>query len=88
MSWIELDQARNDLALSQYHSGEFSQCSKTLGTTLAAEFKDEVQLKAGGPRIYLPPCDFDNYIAVARATWFNKALCENATLGKPPRKAD
>jgi len=75
---IEMDRVRNDLALSQYHSGEFSQCVKTLNATLAADFKDEEHLKAGGPHFYLPPCDFDNYIEVARSTWFNKALCTKA----------
>lgn len=82
MGRIEMDQVRNDLALSQYHSGEFAQCVNTLNGTLAADFRDEEHLKAGGPRIYLPPCDFDNYIAVAKSTWFNKALCTKAM----PRK--
>jgi hypothetical protein len=83
MGWIEKDKIRNDLALSQYHSGEFSQCVTTLNTTLAASFEDEKHLKTGGPHVYLPPCDFDNYIGVAKSTWFNKALC---TKSKPRRQ--
>lgn len=82
MNWIEIDQVRNDLALSQYHNGEISQCLETLNATLAAKFKDEEELKAGGPHVYLPPCDFDNYIGAAKATWFNKALCTKAKLGR------
>lgn len=78
MNWIEIDQVRNDLALSQYHNGEISQCLETLNATLAAKFKDEEELKAGGPHVYLPPCDFDNYVGVAKATWFNKSLCTKA----------
>jgi len=78
MGWIEIDEVRNDLALSQYRRGEFSQCLATLNATLAADVKDEEELKAGTPRVYLPPCDFDNYAAVAKATWFNRALCTKA----------
>lgn len=78
MNWIEIDQVRNDLALSQYHNSEISQCLETLNATQATKFKDEEELKAGGPHVYLPPCDFDNYVGVAKATWFNKALCTKA----------
>jgi len=78
MNWIELDHVRNDLALAQYHNGEIEQCLATLNTTLAATVKDEEELKAGSGSIYLPPCDFDNYIDVAKSTWFNKALCTKA----------
>jgi len=78
MNWIEMDQVRNDLALAQYHSGDFSQCLQTLSATLAADVKDEDELKAGKGNTYLPPCDFDRYIDVAKSTWFNKALCTKA----------
>jgi hypothetical protein len=78
MHWIEIDQVRNDLALSQYHKGEFSQCLQTLNATLAAGVKDEEELKSGEGNVYLPPCDFDNYLNVAKSTWFNKALCTKA----------
>lgn len=82
MHWIETDRVRNDLALSQYRAGEREQCLETLKSTLAAEFRDEEELRRGGPRIYLPPCDFDNYVEVAKATWFNRALCTKAATGK------
>ena len=78
MNRIEIDQVRNDLALAQYHNGNFSQCLQTLNATLAADVKDEDELKSGKGNIYLPPCDFDNYINVAKSTWFNKALCTKA----------
>lgn len=38
MNWIEIDQVRNDLALAQYHSGEFQQCLTTLSNTLSSHF--------------------------------------------------
>jgi hypothetical protein len=82
MNWIEVDQVRNDLALAQYHSGDFQQCLTTLNDTLAASAKDAEDLKSGNGNIYLPPCDFDNYIGVAKATWFNKALCSKAMRQK------
>lgn len=78
MNWIEIDQVRNDLALSQYRNGEHVQCLATLNSTLAAKFANEEELKAGGSNVYLPPCDFDNYVIVAKATWFNRALCTKA----------
>lgn len=72
MGWIETDAVRNDLALSQYHDGDPSGCLRTLEATAAAQFKDEEGLRQ---RRHLPPCDFDNYVDVARATWRNQALC-------------
>jgi hypothetical protein len=78
IGWIEMDQIRNDLALSQYHSGHISQCLGTLNETLAARAKDEEELKAGTSSVHLPPCDFDNYIEVAKSTWFNRTLCTKA----------
>lgn len=86
MHRIERDQVRNDLALAQYHGGKPAQCLKTLSATLAADFKDEEGLKEGGNGFYLPPCDFDNYIDVAKATWFNRALCTKASLKKSDPK--
>ena len=79
MSWIEIDQIRNDLALAQYHNREPQQCLATLNDTLAAKVKDEEELMYGNGDVFLPPCDFDNYIEVAKSTWFNKALCTKAT---------
>lgn len=72
MGWLETDSVRNDLALSQYHDGRPSRCLQTLEATVAVQFKDEAGLKE---RWHLPPCDFDNYVDVARATWHNQALC-------------
>lgn len=82
MSWIEMDQVRNDLALAQYHNGEIRQCLATLNSTLAAKVKDEEKLKSGNSGLYLPPCDYDNYIDTAKSTWFNKALCTKAMSEK------
>jgi len=79
MGWIEIDQVRNDLALAQYRSGESQLCLKTLSDTLAARVRDEQELKSGSGGVNLPPCDFESYIGVAKATWFNKALCTKAS---------
>lgn len=82
MDWIELDKVRNDLAISQYHNGESAQCLQTLNATLAGGVKDEEELKSGAKGIYLPPCDFDNYIDVAKSTWYNKSLCSKRPTKK------
>ncbi len=86
MGWIEIDQVRNDLALAQYRNGEFEQCLSTLGDTYMANVKDEEELTSGRSSVFLPPSDFDNYIAVARATWFNKSLCSKAKSAPPKYK--
>lgn len=77
MSWNELDQLRNDLALSQHGNGESAQCLETLQTTRAGEVKDEEELEAGDI-VFLPPCDFDNYIQIARSIWATRDVCKNA----------
>jgi hypothetical protein len=77
INWIEIDQIRNDLAIAQYHKGEFEQCLSTLGGTLAASVKDIEELRSND-RFYLPPDDFSAYVRVAEATWYNKALCSKA----------
>jgi hypothetical protein len=82
MDWIELDKARNDLAISQYHNGESAQCLQTLNATLAGHVKGEEELKSGANGTYLPPCDFDNYIDVAKSTWYNRSLCSKGMAKK------
>lgn len=77
LNWIEADRVRNDLALAYRHAGSREQCAQTLGQTLASGHADE-----GALRNRLPPCDFDNYIATARATWHNLRLC-GARAGRP-----
>lgn len=73
MGSIEIDQVLNDLALSQYQNGDFSRCLETLDATSAGVVEDEEVLKAA-----MTPCDFENYIDVAKSTWFNRALCKKA----------
>ncbi len=73
INWIQIDSDRNDLALAQLHSGDAPACLATLKQTRAAQYDNEAALKDS-----FPPCDFDNYIKVARASWYNKALCEKA----------
>ena len=69
--WITADQVRNDLALAQLRSVKPKQCLQTLQATTAWESNDEEALRGN-----LPPCDFDNYVEVAKKTWFNRKLCE------------
>lgn len=78
LGWIEIDRVRNDLALAYFHSGNTQQCVETLRQTNAFSYADEEALRHG-----LPPCDFDNYISTAQATWHNMRLCGAQT---EPRK--
>lgn len=73
MSSMEFDKLNNDLALSQYHNGQYAQCLATINKTTAGEVRDEQELKAS-----LTPFDFDNHIDIAKATWFNRGLCVKA----------
>lgn len=78
MDRIESDQIRNDLALAQFHGGNPAACLQTLSATHAASYTGEEDLKGN-----MPPCDFDNYISTAKATWHNKSLCEKRKTQKP-----
>lgn len=70
LDWVEIDRVRNDLALAYFHAGNTQQCAATLRRTRASSHADEEALREG-----LPPCDFDNYVETARATWHNMRRC-------------
>lgn len=70
LNWIEIDKVRNDLAIAQYHLGQNASCLSILKDTLGATQANEEELSAS-----LPPSDFDSYLPVAQATWFNLKLC-------------
>lgn len=74
IDWIELDRMRNDLALAYLHTANPQQCLQILEPTVAAGYVDEESLT-------LPPCDFDNYLPTARATWRNQRICRAASAG-------
>ncbi|XLZ72960.1 hypothetical protein ABT364_13585 [Massilia sp. SR12] len=68
--WMELDRARNDLALTQYHMKQSAACRATLAPTMAAEMKT---LKAVQEE--LAPLDYEAYAGTAKATFHNLKLC-------------
>lgn len=74
LDWIEADRIRNDLALAHFHAGNPARCLKLLQDTRASSQANEQGLKGE-----IPPCDYDNYIATARATWHNMSLCKGST---------
>jgi len=78
INWIETDRIRNDLALAEFRDGQPAQCLATLNQTVAGNAKDLEDLKSGNGNVFLPPCDYDNYLEVAKSTFFNKALCTKA----------
>jgi len=77
VNWIEIDKIRNDLAITELHNGNPVACLETLAATTAASYPNEESLQEG-----LPPCDYYNYIDTAKASWFNKSLCEKARAAK------
>ncbi len=70
LDWIEIDRLRNDTAITLYHLGRRADCRAALAPTRAAQVAD-----ADALREELPPTDFENYLAVAKATWHNLRLC-------------
>jgi hypothetical protein len=47
MHWIEIDKVRNDIALSQYNSGNFDQCIDTLNETLVPQCEERRRTQGG-----------------------------------------
>jgi hypothetical protein len=70
-NWVEIDELRNDLAVTLFHRGHSDACRRVLAQTRAVRYPD-----ADALRNEMPPGDFDNYLPVAQATWHNLALCQ------------
>ncbi|AJY27308.1 hypothetical protein BTM_2240 [Burkholderia thailandensis 34] len=70
MGWIELDRAKSDLALTEYHRGDRAQCVSVLSDTVAYRAQQDHSEAFG-----LPPCDADNYQSTGDAILHNLALC-------------
>lgn len=71
MDWIEIDKARSDLAVTEFHRGDRAQCLAALSETVAVRMtKDD--------SIGMPPCDKDNYDSASKAILHNLALCQTA----------
>ncbi len=63
-----------------WHLGRPGECVAALDATLAAASDDEASLAAvlREQGMALPPGDWDAYLPIARATWFNRSKCETA----------
>lgn len=70
LAWTDAGRVRNDVAITQYHLGRLDDCRATLAPVLAQATRDEASL-----RDKLPPTDFDLFLPIARAAWFNARLC-------------
>ncbi len=75
MNWVEIDNVRNDLAITQFHLGHKDACLKILQETRAAGATGEDDLG-------LPPADQDAYLPTAQATWFNMKKCGGQAKAK------
>jgi len=79
LDWKEIDSVRNDLAVTQYHLGHQEECIGILKDTIGATQTNIEKLKSS-----LPPSDFEYYLPVAKATWYNLKIC-GKVAGKAPR---
>jgi len=70
LHWVEIDDIRNDLAITQFHQGKKAACLAVMREAIGSVYTDEEKLKE-----HLPPIDFDTYLRVAQATWFNTRKC-------------
>lgn len=61
--WLEAHQARNDLAIAQFHAGQKLACRKTLAPIRAVRVSD------------LPPADAEGFAPIAKAAAFNWRQC-------------
>ena len=68
--WLEEAQLRNDLAVTLNHLGRKDECLAVLKPTLDGHARSEEEL-----RMQLPPSDFDSFLPLAKAAWFNHKLC-------------
>jgi hypothetical protein len=81
LTWVEIDEVRNDLAITQYHLGKFDECLTTLSESLAIAEKYQEELNA------LLPGDADVYGPVETAAKHNYQLCKQARESKPGNAA-
>lgn len=72
LHWIEEGHIRNDVAVTQYHLGRIDECRNTLAPVLKDAGGDEEKLREN-----LPPTDFDSFLPIAKAAWFNAKLCSS-----------
>jgi len=70
LNWIEIDAVRNDIAVTQLHLGQRAACQDILKDALGVRYPNKEALQEN-----LPPTDFDSYLPVAKATWFNLRQC-------------
>lgn len=68
--WLEEAQIRNDLAVTLCHLGRKEECRAILKPTIDAHGTTEDAL-----REELPPTDFESWLPLAKAAWFNQGLC-------------
>lgn len=72
MHWDELGSSRNDLAITQYHLGDYAACLRTLDHYVEdAAKKDEEVLEN------YPPADADTYSGILKAAKTNIGLCRS-----------
>ncbi|MEZ0470732.1 hypothetical protein [Luteimonas salinilitoris] len=75
--WLQRDRFANDRAVTLWHLGRLDECIAVLDSTLAAGSYDEASLVAAlrEQGMALPPGDWDAYLPIARAAWFNRSKC-------------
>jgi hypothetical protein len=75
--WLTVDRMRNDLAVTQYHLGQYKNCLQTLAPIKANMFPNGGKLPEIEEELRdaLVPRDFYVFLPIAKATWHNWNLC-------------
>jgi hypothetical protein len=79
-SWLDKEAQANDRAITLLHLGRPRQCLDTLNTLMSRGSRDEQSLQDvfDAQGTMLPPTDWDAYLPIAKASWFNRRQCEAA----------
>ncbi len=77
LDWLAIGRISNDLAVTQYHLGQYKNCQQTLAPIRASMYPNGETLPDTEEKLRetLLPKDFDVYLPIAKATWHNWKLC-------------
>jgi len=71
MDWNERSRLRNDLAVTEYHLGHYTECIGVLQPLAEDAARTDAEL-----RERLPPADYENDLPIVQAARTNLGLCE------------
>ncbi len=71
LDWLSTSRIRNDLAITQFKTGDKAACLKTLQPLAEDASRTDADIKDG-----YPPADAEDYLPIVKATRFNLKMCK------------